>query len=516
MRSLTQADKRIFGDYQTPLEFSDDVCAYLKYDLGINPEVVIEPTCGFGNFLFSALKQFDSEKYFGIEINKEYIEIAASKINDEKVLLYNSDFFSFDFKDILEENKGKEILIIGNPPWVNVSTSSVWNGDNLPTKTNFKEHKGLDAITGSSNFDISEYIILDLINTFENTNTTIALLCKTLVSRNVFLELKRKNVFFDYCKILQFDARKIFDISADSCLLCLKLSTNGNQQDKCDVFDFNKPNDLVSSFEYKDGKFYSDFREESAKLDGHCCLEWRQGVKHDCSKIMELSTVNGMLLNGKNEHVDIEEEFIYPLIKSSNIKTHIISSAKKSVIVTQKKIKEDTQYIQSVAPRTWKYLNDNLELFRARKSSIYRKSPEFSMFGIGDYTFSRYKVAISGFYKKPLFSLLHSDKPIILDDTCYFLSFDTYELAYVAMVILNSSIVGDFLKSIVLLDAKRPYTKKILERIDFSKILELEDYEYFKTTEKTLSLPSKLEVGMFDAFKKHITELSSCQNSLNI
>lgn len=45
------------------------------------------------------------------------------------------------------------------------------------------------------------------------------------------------------------------------------------------------------------------------------------------------------------------------------------------------------------------------------------------MFGIGDYSFAPYKVALSGFYKKPLFCLLYASKPVMTDDTAYFWHF---------------------------------------------------------------------------------------------
>ena len=81
-------------------------------------------------------------------------------------------------------------------------------------------------------------------------------------------------------------------------------------------------------------------------------------------------------------------------------------------------------------------------------SSIYKNAPRFSIFGVGDYSFKPYKVAISGFYKKPVFALVHSkqDKPIMLDDTCYFLGFDDFKQALIVMLILNSNIVQEFIK----------------------------------------------------------------------
>ena len=175
---------------------------------------------------------------------------------------------------------------------------------------------------------------------------------------------------------------------------------------------------------------------------------------------------------------------------------------KKYVIVTQKKSREDTSYIEDVAPLTWKYLNDNRSLFDNRKSSIYNGAPAFSMFGVGDYSYAKYKVGISGFYKKPIFSLLYNEEdvehPVMLDDTTYFISFDNYDLAYVCMLLLNSCKVQEFLYSISFQDAKRPYTKKVLQRLDINKALQCVKYEDLIKTERVLDLPAYLTIEMYE------------------
>ena len=492
--------RREFGDYQTPIKFSEEVCRYLKKDLKLNPDVVIEPTCGLGNFLQSSYNIFNASKYIGIEINEDYTNEAKRRFLDKDIKILNADLFSFDFLTIANGISNLEILIVGNPPWVNNSTLSSLNSKNQPIKTNFKGMKGIDAITGSANFDICEFMILKLIDSFKNSNTSIALLCKTIVARNVFEEMKRLDISFRDAKVLTFDAKKKFDISADSCLFYLRLSPERISQNSCQVMNFSEPNKMVSRFGFRNNKFYSNLDNNNMDFDGSCCFEWRQGIKHDCSKVMELSLKNLELVNGNGEIVDIENEYVFPLIKSSHLKKYLITETIKYVIVTQHKVKEDTSHIQDVAPKTWDYLNGNIENFRARKSSIYKNSPDFSMFGIGDYSYSNYKVGISGFYKNPIFSLLTNNKPIMMDDTCYFLSFNTYNDAYITMLILNSDMVQAFIKSIAFLDSKRPYTKKVLERIDFMKIINNFHYDLLLKIEKKLNLLPILTNDMYKQF----------------
>lgn len=130
------------------------------------------------------------------------------------------------------------------------------------------------------------------------------------------------------------------------------------------------------------------------------------------------------------------------------------------------------------------------------------------MFGIGDYSYSEYKVGISGFYKKPLFSLLYNkeqlEHPVMVDDTSYFISFDNYNDAYVCMVLLNTNCVQDFLYSISFQDAKRPYTKKVLQRLDFKKVVESISVHELEETEKNLKLKKYLNQNMYNQFKKLI------------
>lgn len=492
--------KREYGDYQTPVDFAEKVCTYLKDYRRIKPSAIVEPTCGVGGFLKSSLL-FNANEYYGIEINPEYCNICRNTINSDKVKIINSDFFTFSSKALIQDKR--QILVIGNPPWVTNSTLSALGSDNLPLKVNFKGLKGIDAITGASNFDICEYIILQLINEYRDSNTVIAMLCKTSVARNIFKELKRNYINFSSCNILDFDAAKVFGINASACVLVIQLSKNKISSDVCNVYDFEKPETVKSQFGYADGQFYSNLDIDTENFDGRCCFEWRQGVKHDCSKVMELTLRNGIFQNGQKKTVQIEDDIVFPLIKSSMFKTPIIHSFTKYVIVTQKKAREETGHLEQELPKTWDYLNDNIELFESRKSSIYRGAPPFSMFGVGDYSYSKYKVGVSGFYKQPLFSVLYSDneKPVMTDDTCYFICFDNYDMAYVAMLLLNSEKVQGFLKSIAFLDVKRPYTKKVLERIDFNKIVKSLTIEELTETEHKLNLSYYVTMPMYDAFK---------------
>lgn len=479
-------DKKEFGDYQTPPFFCEIVCNYLKSNLNIKPDIIIEPTCGIGNFLKSASMTFPNAKLYGIDIDNAKLKQVNRDIRNLELI--NDDIFNFSFKRF---DKSCSFLIIGNPPWATNTELSKMESTNLPVKTNFKNLREIDAMTGESNFDISESIIHKIIDEFKDTKTTLAFLCKTIVSRNVFKELIRNEISYSFIRQLNFNSGKIFKIDADACLFILQFGGKALKDMTCEVSDINNPSKILYEFGFKSNRFYSNM-SDIPDIDGNCIFEWRQGVKHDCSQVMELTCNDGQLINKNDESVCIENTLIYPLLKSSQLKKPVIIDTSKYIIITQKKIKQDTSYIKSEAPETWKYLTDHEEHFDRRKSSIYQNTHKFSIFGIGEYSFKKYKVAVSGFYKNPIFCLTYHEKPFMLDDTCYFLSFDEYDDAYITMLILNSPLVIRFLKNIAFLDSKRPYTKKVLKRVDIGKCLNTLSYEDLKKTENDLKLDDYL------------------------
>ena len=71
--------KREYGDYQTPEYFSLAICQYLKNERHLAPSVIIEPTCGIGNFIKSSLI-FNASQMIGIEINPEYCNLHWSAL----------------------------------------------------------------------------------------------------------------------------------------------------------------------------------------------------------------------------------------------------------------------------------------------------------------------------------------------------------------------------------------------------------------------------------------------------
>jgi len=470
MKNNKLLNKKEFGDFQTPLELSSLMINIIK-DKNIHPDIVIEPTCGIGNVLLTAHDSLNPKKTIGIEINNDHYNALLNKINEKNICIINNDIF-ISIDSIKENINNKDIcLFTGNPPWVTNSELCSINSTNIPEKENIKNLRGIEAITGKSNFDITEYIIIKLLEEFKINKCVFAFLCKTSVARNILKHCWKKNIQYNEALIFPIDSKKYFNASVDACFFIIdamqKMSTK-----ECKVFDSIEQRNYKSTIGiYKNTMIVNMDTFKSHNYLGECNYKWRNGIKHDCSKVMEFDIKNNSLVNGYGETVDIEHALLYPLLKSSDVANGKIEVRKK-ILVTQKQVGENTDYIKTKYPRTWQYLNDYIADFNKRKSSIYKNKPKFSIFSVGEYSFYPYKIAISGLYKNINFKILYpiDKKPIMVDDTCNFISCNNESEANTIFSLLTNNNTSIFLESIIFWDSKRPITTEILNSIDIRKI----------------------------------------------
>jgi hypothetical protein len=397
---------------------------------GISPRLIIEPTYGAGNFILATLKLFPmAELVYGVEIQEKYewhlkiillLEALRGHRARTEIELYQDDIFTHQFPDRIR--KAQDILIIGNPPWITSAELGALDANNLPIKGNIKALSGMDALTGKSNFDIGEFVLLRMLDMFSGESGTLAMLCKNSVIKNIIELLPKRKFKVSNIRALQIDASREFGVAVGASLLVLDIGTPHSTA-TCQVATLDHPDSVIKTFGWIRNRFVSNIKdyESNSYLDDKSPLVWRQGLKHDCARIMELPMQDNLWVNGNKEVVDVEDSQLYWLLKSSDLRSFVLDQARKKVIITQRNLSEDTSNLQRNAPKLWKYLIKNSKYFDERKSSIYRNKPRFSIFGIGDYSFKPYKVAISGLYKAPYFSVV-----LPIDNPTTSLRFFTY------------------------------------------------------------------------------------------
>jgi hypothetical protein len=204
-------------------------------------------------------------------------------------------------------------------------------------------------------------------------------------------------------------------------------------------------------------------------------IAWRQGIKHDASRVMVLlgDDPAGPLRNGLGETVRVESDHLFPLHKASDLQHQPELRPRRWLLVPQRSLAADTRLLAKSAPRLWAYLQRHAAILDRRQSSIYRGRPPFSIFGVGPYSFTPFKVAISGLHRPPRFRALGpvAGRPVVLDDTCYLAPCHSAVEAAALAALCNHPTTLQMIDSLTFSDAKRVVTKRILDRIHLGSIL---------------------------------------------
>lgn len=453
------------GDFQTPAALAHRVWATLdaaQYD------AVVEPTFGGGSF-FRTLPKDCKAGLIGWEVHEDYYRATAKYLQGEQgreIRLFHRDVFTASTAD-LGLPFDSSVLVIGNPPWVTNAEQSVLGGRNTGRKHNVKSLSGMDALTGKSNFDISEAIILHLVRMLSDYNSAqFALLVKFSVLRNLMHFLRQCPNIGRY-EFHRIDSLRYFGAAVDAGLLKFRIENKPVPAPLCPIYD-DVGGTQVGEIGWLGQRFVYDaptYQRVSfmERLEAPAYV-WRQGMKHDLSRVFELRRTSHGLVNQAGEPVDVEPEALCDFYKSSDV---FHGRPPRYVIPLYQRTLQDTlEDLPERYPRLSRYLNAHEADFRARKSKIYQDKHPFSVFGIGEYTHAAYKVAIGALYGEPVFRLLHSDtKPVVVDDTCYMLATDDRDEAVYLLAVLSLPCAADFLRAVSHASDKRRYSKEVLSRL---------------------------------------------------
>ena len=149
----------------------------------------------------------------------------------------------------------------------------------------------------------------------------------------------------------------------------------------------------------------------------------------------------------------IEPDLVYPLLRGRDVQRWRATPSANLLMVqdskTRRGIDEETMQVQY--PRTWEYLVQFKELLRSRaafkryftrstKKGVIETGPFYSMFNVGNYTFSPYKIVwreqSANFIAAPILS---SEKIIMPDHKLMMVPLENKEETYYLLAILLSS-----------------------------------------------------------------------------
>ncbi len=439
------------GDFQTPDALALAVCRRLAAD-GAAPASILEPTCGDGAFLAAAFAVFPDARLVGVEIDPA--RAATARRRAPQAEIHVGDAFVHDWEGTLSALPSP-VWVLGNPPWVTNAAVGALGGTNRPARRNTQGLSGLEALTGASNFDVSEWILRRL-HAATGAGDRLAMFVKTSVARRMLAlpDLRPLGLW-------RIDAQRHFDASVDAGLFAFERG----EPRTCPAYADLEAIEPDGAWGVRDGQTTSDVDAYDAAreaLKGALPqLSWRSGVKHDCARVLELRGGH----NGLGERVDVEPEVLYPLLKSTDL--HRGRAPSRAVLLPQTRLGEAPERLATAAPRAWAYLQRHGARLDGRRSRIYRDRPRFAVFGVGEYSFSDWKVAISGLHTPPRFRVVgpHEGRPVLFDDTCYCAPMPDETEARRVAAVLGSAPAQRLLAALLFEGAKRPVTKRVLQAL---------------------------------------------------
>ena len=176
-----------------------------------------------------------------------------------------------------------------------------------------------------------------------------------------------------------------------------------------------------------------------------------------------LLVIENMHERGKREiksvHTAIEPDLVFPAVSGRDIVKFGIKSH-FHLLISQNPAKRkpyEEDWMLENAPLTYAYLKQFKNILLTRGSRVVRELAEdtefYAMYGIGEYTFAKYRVAWKRMASKMnamVLSSIKTDfgmKKIISTDTTAFFAVNDKNEAHYLCSILNSDIINDFIKS---------------------------------------------------------------------
>jgi hypothetical protein len=479
------------GDFQTPIELATRIAAHLRR-LGVAPAAAFEPTCGRGAFVAAALVAFPGLRVVrGIEIDGEHLATARTAANAAsnerasrggaacRVELEQGDFFARDRSEEIA-TLPEPLLVIGNPPWVTTATLARVDATNGPRRTNVDRLRGIEALTGRGHFDVSEAVVREALRWIGKSRGVVALLCKAAVARKALHAAWREGAKFGAAALWRIDAREAFGASVDAALLVVRSDVEGATQscDEYESLDATTPartSGMVGELLIADLAAWSRATPKQATQPMLSMKDvkpagWRSGIKHDAAAIFELKRCSdGLYENRLGERVALEPSLVYPLLKATDL--HHGRVPTRWLLVPQRAATDDPARLLADAPLARAYLERHAVRLAARKSSVYRKRPPYSLFGLGPYTFAPWKVAVSAFHASANFRVIGpiEDQLVVFDDTCCLLAFADEAAARASAAELARAPFRDSLTARCFVEAKRPITVALLDSLPSQK-----------------------------------------------
>ena len=519
------------GEYYTPRGVAELSVGELDVD-NYESDTFLDPGCGSGVFLATcieakrealeddlgpdALVDVITDTVYGIDLNPVAVKSAKlSYLLSLLPVLTEADVDRLELPVFLTDSLkltrdddvrfGGEDLelavdhLVGNPPWItwgNLSESvrDAWR-EKYVKQLDLLPHHGVETRLGHANDDISVPFIWVCIHHYLNEGGDASFVLKRDIMKGPagrLLRSQRVNSrpvavrhVHDFNRLRPFGD----DVSVHSAIYTL--DADGEAEFPIPVDSWKKASGKPSfttaeamretlgheetgmvPVEEDDGSS-SWIREDAEnRALGECEHDIRHGVKDDATDVYSID---------REQLEELEHDHIYPYIKSKHVVKYGLFGHALHLVPIKKANEDNETEMKNTCPKTYEYLESNKQALEDRSSTWLEKGTFYNVFGLGEYTWTEYKVVWCRLGFKPHFAVISTvadkdlgEKTVVPGDHFMFISTDDKYEAHFLCGLLNSSIYQRSIKDIAS-EGKSSLSKAVISKLELPEYTETED-----------------------------------------
>ncbi|WP_135853565.1 DNA methyltransferase family protein [Halorussus salinus] len=359
--------------------------------------------------------------------------------------------------------------LVGNPPWIPWSrlperVKACWRDrDADPDAPDLLPHDGAASRLGFANDDVSLPFVWTCIDRYLTDGGGASFVLKRAVSKGPAGKLLRTLRVGDRPLALErvhdFNGLRPFgeEVGANAAVYALRADADHEFPVETTSWTKSEETDRAPDFATREAMARSLDREETALVPvdeaepasawvradaeraalGDCAHEIRHGVKDDAQAVFSID---------RERVADLENEFVYPYVKSRHVVKYGLFGHELRLVPLRKANEDNEAELREECPNTYDYLESRRDELEARSSSWLDKGPFYNVFGLGEYTWSEYKVAWCRLGFKPHFAVVSTvedddlgEKQVVPGDHFMFVAADSEEEAHFLCALLNSA-----------------------------------------------------------------------------
>jgi hypothetical protein len=203
---------------------------------------------------------------------------------------------------------------------------------------------------------------------------------------------------------------------------------------------------------------------------GSTAHEIRHGVKDDAEAVFGIE---------RAQLDQLDAEFVYPYLKSRHVVKYGLFGHEIRLVPIKTANEDNEAAMREQYPATYQYLSDHRGQLTARSSSWLDDGTFYNIFGVGEYTWSPYKVVWCRLGFKPHFAVVSTvedrdlgAKTVVPGDHCMFISTDSEQEAHALCALLNSAVYQKSLRDIAS-EGKASLSKAVVSELELPPFEEI-------------------------------------------